>query len=223
MKPSNKKVDFIAVLGIFSYSTTTSQHMKQHTSHNIICLEAEWEYSEQNPKNRFSLNTLPMLNWLRERYDCEVIYRRFRTKSDLKYYLDYFRTHAEEDFGKYDVIYFACHGEKKCLWIEGQTVPLTTLVKWAKGFFKDKVIHFGSCRTMSNKIDSKHFKRDCQALMVSGYQISVDAMDSSIADIAIMNDLLSQEEFDVERYTDRESEFNQIYESLLDTLHFYAC
>jgi len=23
--------------------------MKQHTSHNIICLEAEWEYSEQNP------------------------------------------------------------------------------------------------------------------------------------------------------------------------------
>ena len=83
--------------------------MKQHTSHNIICLEAEWEYSEQNPKNRFSLNTLPMLNWLKEAYDCEVIYRRFRTKFDLKYYLDYFRAHAkgddeEEDFNKYDII-----------------------------------------------------------------------------------------------------------------------
>lgn len=59
--------------------------------------------------------------------------------------------------------------------------------------------------------------------MVSGYQISVDAMDSSIADIAIMNDLLSQEEFDVERYTDGESEFNQRYESLFDALHFHAC
>lgn len=69
--------------------------MKQHTSHNIICLEAEWEYSEQNPKNRFSLNTLPMLNWLKEAYDCDVIYRRFRTKSDLKYYLEYFRAHAK--------------------------------------------------------------------------------------------------------------------------------
>lgn len=69
--------------------------MKQQTTHNIICLEAEWEYSEQNLKNRFSLNTLPMLNWLKEAYDCEVIYRRFRTKSDLKYYLDYFRTHAK--------------------------------------------------------------------------------------------------------------------------------
>ena len=88
--------------------------MKQHTSHNIICLEAEWEYSEQNPKNRFSLNTLPMLNWLKEAYDCDVIYRRFRTKSDLKYYLEYFRTHAkgddeEEDFNKYDIIELYCY------------------------------------------------------------------------------------------------------------------
>ena len=202
--------------------------MKQHTSHNIICLEAEWEYSEQNPNNRFSLNTLPMLNWLKEAYDCEVIYRRFRTKSDLKYYLDYFRTHAkgddeEDDFNKYDIIYFACHGEKKSLWIEGQKIPLTTLVNWAKGFFKDKVIHFGSCRTMSNKIDSKRFKKDCHAIMVSGYQKSVNAYDSSITDIAIMNDLLSQEEIEVERYTDSESEFYQKYQSLLDDLDFHAC
>ena len=197
--------------------------MKQHTTHNIICLEAEWEYSERNPNNRFSLNTLPMLNWLKEAYDCEVIYRKIRTKSDLKYYLDYFRTHEEEEFEKFDIIYFACHGENKSLWIEGQTIPLTTISKWAKGFFEDKILHFGSCRTMSNKIDSKHFKKDCQALMVSGYQVSVDAMDSSIADIAIMNDLLSQEDIDIERYTDKESEFNLRYESLLDALHFHAC
>ena len=146
----------------------------------------------------------------------------------MKYYLDYFRTHAkdddsEEDFNKYDIIYFACHGENKSLWIEGQTVPLVTLVKWAKGFFKDKVIHFGSCRTMSNKIDSKHFKRDCQALMVSGYQKYVDALDPSIAEIAIMNDLLSQEDIEVERYTNRDSYFYQKYKSILENLDFYAC
>lgn len=201
--------------------------MKEPTTHNIICLEAEWEYSEQSPDNRFSLNTLPMLNWLRERYDCEVIYRRFRTKSDLRYYLNYFRTHTkeeeDEDFNKYDIIYFVSHGEKKGLLIEGKSVPLKTLTNWDGVFFKDKVIHFSSCRTMSNKIESKHFKRECQALMVSGYQIKVDAMDSGIADIAIMNDLLSQEEIDVERYTDRESEFYQKYESLLDHLDFHAC
>ena len=59
--------------------------------------------------------------------------------------------------------------------------------------------------------------------MVSGYQISVDAMDSSIADIAIMNDLLSQEEIEIERYTDMDSEFYQRYESLLNVLHYHAC
>jgi hypothetical protein len=48
-------------------------------------------------------------------------------------------------------------------------------------------------------------------------------MDSSIADIGIMNDLLSQEEIEVERYTDQESEFYQKYESLLDNLDFHAC
>jgi hypothetical protein len=198
--------------------------MKKHTGHNIICLEAEWEYSVENARNAFSLNTLPMLNWLKEVYDCDVIYRRIRTKADLKYYIDYFRNNVDKDFGKYDIIYFACHGEKKALWIEGQSIPLTTLTKWAKSFFKDKIIHFSSCRTLSNKIDSKHFKKECDALMVSGYQISVDATDSSIADIAIMNDILSQKDkAKTERYTDRESEFWQRYGSLLDELHFYAC
>ena len=52
--------------------------------------------------------------------------------------------------------------------------------------------------------------------MGSGYQKSVPAMDSSIADIAIMNDLLSQEEIEVERYTDRDSKFYQKYESFLE-------
>ena len=73
------------------------------------------------------------------------------------------------------------------------------------------------------KIDSKRFKKDCHAIMVSGYQKSVNAYDSSITDIAIMNDLLSQEEIEVERYTDRESEFYQKYQSLLDDLDFHAC
>ena len=67
------------------HSQITLRLMKQHTIHKIICLEAEWEYSEQNPKNRFSLNTLPMLNWLKEAYDCEVIYRRFVSVSGVTY------------------------------------------------------------------------------------------------------------------------------------------
>ena len=145
------------------HSQITLRLMKQHTSHNIICLEAEWEYSEQNPKNRFSLNTLPMLNWLKEAYDCEVIYRRFRTKSDLKYYLGYFRTHAkgddeEEDFNKYDIIYFACHGEKKSLWIEGKSVPSLPYKSGQRDFSRTRLFILGlveQCLTKSTQNTSK--------------------------------------------------------------------
>ena len=94
--------------------------MKYSTSHNIICLEAEWEYTEHTD-NKFSLNTQPMLNWLKESYECDIIYRRIRTKADLKHYLDYFNNNPEE-FYKYDLIYIACHGEKKALWIEGKDI-----------------------------------------------------------------------------------------------------
>ena len=146
--------------------------MKQHTSHNIICLEAEWEYSEQNPKNRFSLNTLPMLNWLKEAYDCDVIYRRFRTKSDLKYYLEYFRTHAkgddeEEDFNKYDIIYFACHGEKKSLkrkacGLKGNQYPSLLYKSGQKAFSRTRSFILGlveQCLTKSTQSISKENAR----------------------------------------------------------------
>lgn len=36
-----------------------------NVNHNIICLEAEWEYRKEK-RNKFSLNTEPLLNWLRD-------------------------------------------------------------------------------------------------------------------------------------------------------------
>ena len=37
--------------------------------HNIICLEAEWEYRNVK-RNKFNLNTEPLLNWLRTFHGC---------------------------------------------------------------------------------------------------------------------------------------------------------
>lgn len=108
-----------------------------------------------------------MLNWLKEAYDCDVIYRRFRTKSDLKYYLEYFRAHAkgddeEEDFNKYDIIYFACHGEKKSLWIEGKSVPSLLYKSGQKAFSKIRSFILGlveQCLTKSTQSTSKESAR----------------------------------------------------------------
>lgn len=194
--------------------------MKYSTCHNIICLEAEWEYTDQT-ENTFSLNTQPMLNWLKESYDCDIIYRKIRTKADLKHYLDYFNSHPEE-FCKFDIIYIACHGEKKALWIEGKDISLATLAKMAKGFFNNKIIHFSSCQTLSNKNVAKDFKKSTGAKMVSGYKIYVNPQTSSICDIAYMNDILSSDDIDISRYSDGDSDFWVLYFSLLEDLRFTA-
>ena len=47
--------------------------------HNIICLEAEWEYRYDKRNNKFSLNTEPLLNWLRTFHGCDIVYRTFST------------------------------------------------------------------------------------------------------------------------------------------------
>ena len=57
--------------------------------HNIICLEAEWEYRNVKRNNKFSLNTEPLLNWLRTFHGCDIVYRHILNKQDLQYYLNF--------------------------------------------------------------------------------------------------------------------------------------
>lgn len=61
----------------------------------------------------------------------------------------------------------------------------------ANGFFENRVIHFGSCKTLANPNEAIKFKEDCGAKLVSGYEISVDAMTSAIADAAFFNEIMN--------------------------------
>lgn len=160
--------------------------------HNIICLEAEWEYRYDKRNNKFSLNTEPLLNWLRTFHGCDIVYRHILNKQDLQYYLDYFASHKRE-FKKYDIIYIACHGWHHAISLEGEDghIDLCELKTMANGFFENRIIHFGSCKTLANPDEAKRFKEDCGARLVSGYEISVDAMTSAIADAAFFNEIMT--------------------------------
>ena len=59
-------------------------------------------YEKEDKK--FSLNTQPLLHWLKEFHGCDIIYRHILTKEDLQYYLKYFATHKRETKG-YDINY----------------------------------------------------------------------------------------------------------------------
>lgn len=158
--------------------------------HNIICLEAEWEYRED--RNKFCLNTEPLLNWLKAFHGCDVVYRHILNKQDLQYYLNYFSSHKRE-FKQYDIIYIACHGWHHAISLEGEDghIELNDLCVMANGFFENRIIHFGACKTMANPKEVKKFIDDSGAKLVSGYEISVDPMTSAIADAAFFNEIMN--------------------------------
>ena len=191
------------------------------TSHNIICLEAEWLYN--NNLYRFPLDTSPLLHWLKEFYKCDVIYRHILTKEDLVHYLNYFNTNKRA-FKQYDIIYIACHGGNHTLYLEGLDgdIDLTELAEIADDFFKDKIIHFGSCKTLANTNVVSDFKNITGARLVSGYKKRVDAMKSAIADIAYFNDLMYLQKNVGIITNENASKFRKTYKTLLDELGFVA-
>ena len=188
--------------------------------HNIICLEAEWEYRYDKRNNKFSLNTEPLLNWLRTFHGCDIVYRHILNKQDLQYYLDYFASHKRE-FKKYDIIYIACHGWHHAISLEGEDghIDLCELKTMANGFFENRIIHFGSCKTLANPDEAKRFKEDCGARLVSGYEISVDAMTSAIADAAFFNEIMTYQNIGIFK-NEATSIFRKRYESLHKDLKF---
>ena len=190
-----------------------------NTLHNIICLEAEWEY-RYDKRNKFSLNTEPLLNWLRTFHGCDIVYRHILNKQDLQYYLDYFASHKRE-FKKYDIIYIACHGWHHAISLEGEDghIDLCELKTMANGFFENRIIHFSSCKTLANPDEARKFKEGCGARLVSGYEISVDAMTSAIADAAFFNEIMYYQNIGIFK-NEATSKFWKRYESLLNDLRF---
>lgn len=186
--------------------------------HNIICFEAEWEYRED--KNKFRMNTEPLLNWLKVFHGCNVVYRHILSKQDLQYYLCYFASHKRE-FKNYDIVYMACHGWHHSISLEGDEgdIDLNELCEMADGFFENRMIHFGTCKTLANSNEAEKFKEVSKARLVSGYQRSVDAMASAIADAAFFNAVMTCKNVGIFK-NKVTSSFWKTYGSLLDELKF---
>ena len=190
-------------------------------AHNIICLEAEWLYNSNKKKYRFNLKTEPLLNWLKEFHQCDVIYRHILHISDLQHYLDFFKP-SKRDFKDFEIIYFACHGNESTIHLEDGDIDLDTLADMATDFFEGRIVHFSSCNTLADQEAARRFKCRSKAKLVSGYTKSVDAMKSAIADMALFNDLM----YITRNYglitNEKRSTFRKTYRSLLEELGFVA-
>lgn len=190
-------------------------------AHNIICLEGEWQFAESQPKgNRFSLNTAPLLNWLKEYYGIDVIHRNILNRTNLEYYLR-FLSPSKREYKKYNIVYIACHGWHHALSLEGEDgqIDLEELAYISGNFFQNRIVHFSSCKTLANPNKILEFKEAVGAKLVCGYTKSVSPTKSAIADIALFNDLMSLQ--NVGKITNKErSRFWKCYWPLLEELGF---
>ncbi len=87
--------------------------MKQ--KNGIICLETEWEHTIE--RNRRSIHTKPLLDFLEKSSGCEIIYRRVATKNELQYYLKRFNL---AKYDNYSIIYLSFHGDTHSIFLEGE-------------------------------------------------------------------------------------------------------
>lgn len=188
--------------------------------HNIICFENEWLFNSQKENNRFNLETRLILDCLKGFYDCNIIHRSVLFKEDLLHYIKFF-TKDKRKLNKYDIIYFACHGRDHTISLEGDggDIDLLELADISNGLFKNKIVHFCSCRTLANENIALDFKDKTGAKLVSGYKSTVDAMKSAIADMAYLNDLMQIKNVGMV-LNEEKSKFWKTYQSLLSELNF---
>lgn len=152
----------------------------------IICIETEWEITKKN--NRVSLNSEPLLRFMEESYKIPFIYRRIATQGELEYYLKQF---CKKEYAKYEILYFSFHGQTHGIQLEGEKkiLSLNDLLEIGGDIFKNRIVHFSSCRTLLGSQKSiDDFMNNSGAKAVSGYTRSVDSVLSAIHDIALFRE-----------------------------------
>jgi len=156
---------------------------------NIFCLETEWDLS-RTKRMRDKASMLPLLNFLEDSIGIEYVFRKVASRSDLNYYLSQLKYNTYKD---YSIVYLAFHGSSKRIELPAEVKkPLSfeELADISKGTLEDRIVHFGSCRTLytSDRI-IQDFKKITGARIVSGYTKSIDFVKSSILDIAYFSEL----------------------------------
>jgi hypothetical protein len=152
---------------------------------NVFCLEGEF-----SKDLREKASVLPALGFLQQNFDVRYIYKKCTNRESVEYFAGRWK---DRKYSSYSIGYFSFHGEP------GRIEPgfrdfikLEELGEILQGSCKNKVIHFGTCKTIH--VEEKRiraFLRTTGALCVSGYTDGIDFFQGGILDM-IYIDLLQK-------------------------------
>lgn len=164
-----------------------------HRKKGIYCIEGPWDYYDIEDKS----TVLPLLDLLHYQGYCNYIYHDCATKEEFLFLLRKWKVKAVSN--KYPILYLAFHGGSERIFLnKDASFSLEELGEALAGKCAGKVIHFGSCSTLSTRkphIDA--FLRKTGATAVIGYKKEIEWLLSAACDLLIF-EALQAHDFDQE-------------------------
>ncbi|HVA99475.1 MAG TPA: DUF6642 family protein [Bacteroidia bacterium] len=179
---------------------------------DIFCLEGDWQ---KDLRDKSSINAA--LTFLQQNFNIRHIYKQCGTRENLEYYLSLWK---QKKYAAYSICYFAFHGEPESIKVGKEFVTLDELGDMLADSCKDKIIHFGSCKTLdTNRKNIIRFLERTGALCVCGFETDIDFLESSVFDMLLIEKFqkykdISKVERDIRYYYGtlvRKLKFNILY------------
>lgn len=146
---------------------------------NVFCLEGDWQ---RDLRDNSSVRAA--LTFLQQNCDIKYIYKQCGTRENLEYYLSLWN---QRKYSAYSICYFAFHGFPESIQVGKEFVTLDELSDMLADSCNDKVIHFGSCKTLNT--DEKTIRRFLShtgALCVCGFESEINFVESSAFDMVLI-------------------------------------
>jgi hypothetical protein len=145
----------------------------------IACLESLWDSYVEQP-----LTVASFVEIVAKKHLMDFIHLTCNTKGELEFCLRTLPNRAG-----YRILYLGFHGNPGEIELgDRRRVNLEELSELMGTKFKDWVIHFGSCGTLSaNKMRLQRFRDATQTSLLIGYKGDVDWVDSAAMDLIILD------------------------------------
>ena len=152
--------------------------LKRGYRKNIACLESLWSKDIEN-----RLTVVPILDLLMKRTGTKSVLLTCNTLEELAFNLEFIK-----GMRGYGILYLAFHGYPGGIHLPKMAINLEILAKLMRKRFRNWIVFFGSCQTLSVRKDRiARFMSSTGVKMVIGYKMEVDWLDSSALDLLVLD------------------------------------
>jgi hypothetical protein len=171
--------------GVFPPPPRSSSTPATAVLKHIYCLEGDWWGDPRQPST-----VRPIFELLAQAYpSLRYVHRSIGTREEFDHALDGWtqRKHAE-----FSILYLAFHGNPNLLFVGDRRrskgrVTLEAVADRLEGRCKDRLIHFGSCKTLHcSPRNLGTFLKRTKALAVSGYRTDINWLLSASFEVYLL-------------------------------------